>query len=263
MLCILFNLGASVLDCDTLYTKDGCPICITHFSDRQCAWCADSNKCVAFNQSNSCQKLYYGPEADCSRAPSKVTPTPAPIPPPEPKITGCSHYTSDGCDVCVTHYKDRNCGWNAQDNKCENANETKCPQDKFYYGTNAKCGQPIPPPTPTPWPKYEVNTSFCRSRSNTWCSKCLEDPEQRCVWCHETRECVMGDKDGFFFGTCPGKYSHVDDDQCKGLASKGAVIGIRVGVAIWIVVMSLLGIWGCYYFIKQPAGPSTKYDEIH
>lgn len=179
----------------------------------------------------------------------------------------CSMYNSDGCTVCTTHYLDRNCGWNSRDNICENKNLTTCPDNEFYYKDNVKCGNTnFPTPTPTPWPVYEVNTSFCRALSGSWCSKCVStNVNYSCVWCHSTRECVMGDKDGFFFGQCPDEkgVSYKDDDRCKGIISKGGIIGVRVGLGLVCALFTALGIWGCYHFIKTPAVETPKYDEIH
>lgn len=240
-------------DCEAVYTSDGCPVCITHYADRQCGWCNSTGTCMSFKDRSKCQagKFLYGPEADCA-LPAPPIPEPVkPTPTPEPLVQDCSIYQNDGCEVCTSHYADRNCGWNSIDNKCENNLTKTCDAQHFYYGGNAKCGGVIPTPTPTPWPVYKANTTYCRKLSDTWCSKCVaSDPEMKCVWCHDTNECAMGDKEGFFFGTCKS-YSYEDDDTCRGKSSKGTIIGLRVGISIFIVAVSVVGIYICYRQIKK------------
>lgn len=244
----IFSTFSVSFDCKAVYTADGCPICITHYADRQCGWCNSTGTCMSIDDISQCAsgKFLYGPEADCSQPappiPSPITPAPEPTQIPQ----DCSIYQNDGCEICTSHFADRNCGWNAVDNKCENNNTKTCDDQHFYYGGNAKCGGKIPTPTPTPWPVYTANTSFCRLLSDTWCTKCVSTQKNMsCVWCHDTNECAMGDKDGFFFGTCKS-YSYENDHKCRGVASKGTIIGVRVGLAIFVTIMIVLGVFICY-----------------
>ena len=48
---MLFQFVAFVIssDCDLLYTNDGCATCVSHYGDRQCGWCASSQKCISVN----------------------------------------------------------------------------------------------------------------------------------------------------------------------------------------------------------------------
>ena len=195
--------------------------------------------------------FYYGPSAVCTESrPYEPTPNPSPAPTPIPNE--CGIFTT--CDSCASHLLDRNCGWcqDASGNgKCIDGNAT-C-DGSFYYNNNAKCGASIPTPTPTPWPApYEGNASYCRLLTDTWCSKCVSsDPSMSCVWCHDTNECAMGDKDGFFFGTCKS-YSYENDDKCSGLMSNGGIVVVRVCIAIFVVAMVIFGVVLCYKVIKQP-----------
>lgn len=209
-------------------------------------------------------KFYYGPNADCEQDVPPTPPEPVtPVPTPEPLDHDCSLYQNDGCEVCVSHYADRNCGWNNVSQKCESYEKKTCPDDKFYYGGNAKCFAQFPTPTPTPWPVYKANTSYCRLLSDTWCTKCVSsDPDMRCVWCHDTNECAMGDEFGFYFGTCK-KYSYTNDTTCRGVASKGTIVGVRVGLAIFVTVMIVLGVFVCYKQIKQKPEEKNAYQNVN
>ena len=260
MLFFLSKISLS-FDCQAVYTKDGCAVCITHYADRQCGWCNSTQQCISYDDASKCPSgnLWYGPEADCSK-PAPVIPTPQPpVPTQAPIPQECEIYQNDGCEMCISHYADRKCGWNSIDNKCETYDKKTCDDAHFYYGDNAKCGGVIPTPTPTPWPVYEANTTFCRLLSDTWCSKCVAtQPNMSCVWCHDTNECAMGDKDGFFFGECKS-YSYADDDKCKGYYSKGSIIGIRAVVSVIVAALVVAGILVCYKSIKQP---KDGYDNV-
>jgi len=265
MLSFFYVFGLSALSCQLLYDKEGCAVCVTHYADRQCGWCSTSNTCLPYSENDKCPNhFYYGPKANCSSEnPEPYTPTPAPTPSPTPLPHQCEMYTSEGCNVCTGHYADRNCGWCAETGKCEYSNTSVCNKQSFYYGDNAKCGKPIPTPTPTPWPRYEANATFCYSLTDSWCSKCVStNKDMKCVWCHETRECVMGDSYGPFFGTCKGKFSFEDDNQCKGIASKNTIYTVRIVVGIIITAITVFSILGCYKAIKTPSEP-VGYDNIH
>ena len=175
----------------------------------------------------------------------------------------CSMYTNDGCDTCTLHYKDRNCGWCATCNKCMqyNGNETDCNLSEFYYNQNAKCGGDIPGPSPTPWPHYEANATFCYAMSDDWCQKCVsENVSMQCGWCHTTHECIMGDAIGPFFGSCE-EWSFTEDNKCLGKVSSGAVIGIRVALGIFITIVTAVSIFGCYKVIKSPS--KADFDQTY
>ena len=241
-------------DCDTYYTSSGCPVCVTHFVDRQCGWCKSQNKCISYDESSTCpDQFYYGPEANCnSTTPAPYNPTPAPQPEPTPLPEECSIYTADGCEICTSHYADRKCGWNKVAKQCQSNSTKTCNETEFYFGDNAKCDAEIPGPTPTPWPRYVANTSYCRSLSNSWCTNCVSsDPSMQCVWCYDTHECAMGDSEGFFFGTCKN-FAYTNDTKCRGVVSDGAIVGIRVGLAIFVAIMIIIGCFICYKTIKKP-----------
>ena len=242
---------------------DACPVCITHFADRQCGWCKSTGKCISYDESSTCSDFYYGPDADCNDAtPAPYSPTPAPEPTATPLPQQCELYTSDGCEICVSHYGDRNCGWNNVAKKCEAFDSKTCNESDFYYADNAKCNEPIPGPSPTPWPHYVANTSYCRALTDSWCTKCVSsDPSMSCVWCYDTNECAMGDSSGFFFGTCKS-YAYTNDDKCQGKISNGAIIGIRVGLAIFITIMIALGVFICWRTIRTPADDNAKYENV-
>lgn len=256
MLSLLLGTARSFnkTDCSLFY-GDSCEICVSHFADRQCGWCESTKKCVNVDDSSSCSSFYYGPEAVCSQPPPK-TPTPAPTPKPAPTLlpgSECKLYND--CETCTSHFADRNCGWcmaSGTTGTCYDGNSSPCDPDKFYYNVSV-CGKPVPTPTPTPWPRYEADTQFCRKLSGTWCDKCVStQPNMSCVWCHETKECAMGDAEGFFFGKC-SKYSVTADDVCLGKASHKTIVTIRVVVSIFITAFTAIGIWICYKQIKRPA----------
>ncbi|OHT12767.1 Plexin repeat family protein [Tritrichomonas foetus] len=175
----------------------------------------------------------------------------------------CGIYTNDGCDTCTIHYKDRNCGWCKSTNKCieYKGNETDCDLTELYYNQNAKCGAEIPPPSPTPWPHYEANATFCYAMTGEWCQKCVStNVSMSCGWCHSTKECIMGDAIGPFFGQCE-KWSFTEDSKCTGKVSHGTIVGLRVGIGIFIAVVCALCIFGCYKVIKSP--PSEDLDPTY
>lgn len=166
----------------------------------------------------------------------------------------CDMYTSENCESCVSHYKDRNCGWCRSSNKCVQykGNETDCDLNDLYYNHNAKCNEPIPPPSPTPWPHYDADPTFCYQMKDNYCTKCVSaNISMSCGWCHTTKECIMGDALGPFFLTCD-EWSFTEDNKCTGKISKGAIIGLRVGIGVAIAIIVVLAIFGCYKVIKSP-----------
>lgn len=166
----------------------------------------------------------------------------------------CEMYTSEHCETCVSHYKDRNCGWCRTTNSCiqYKGNETACNLTEFYYKQNAKCNDPIPPPSPTPWPHYDADPTFCQKMTDEYCTKCVSaNVSMSCGWCHTTKECIMGDALGPFFLSCD-EWSFTEDNKCTGKVSKGTIIGLRVGIGIFIAVISVLCILGCIKVIRSP-----------
>ena len=208
----------------------------------------DKSKCTG--------DFYYGPAATCSGPAPLPTPTPEPTPYPTP-LPGdqCGNYKD--CDTCTSHFADRNCGWcmaSGESGTCYEASKSTCDAKYFYYNTTV-CNQPVPPPSPTPWPRYEANTTFCKLLSGTWCEKCVStQPNMSCVWCHASKECVMGDSEGPFFGSCPSNtFSYKADDQCLGKIAKGKILAIRIVVGILVTAFIAAGIFICYKEIKKPA----------
>lgn len=260
MLSIFLRLSYSFnsTECETLYS-DSCDICISHFADRQCGFCLSLNKCISYADKDKCTgDFYYGPESTCD-APSVFTPTPTPLPAPTQIPDECGLYSN--CEDCTAHLSDRNCGWCQSEGKCVNGTNAKC-DGNFYYNNNAKCGKPTPTPVPTPWKVYKANTSFCKLYTDKWCTACVStDPSQQCVWCFDTNECAMGDKDGFFFGTCKN-YAYNNSLKCQGKSEHGTIVAVRVCLSIFVVVMICLGIFGCYKAIKQPA-QAPQFEKIN
>ena len=179
-------------------------------------------------------------------------------------ITGqCHLYTT--CETCSLHYADRNCGWCSESGKegCIEfaGNETKCATDKFYYNGNAKCGAEIPQP-PQPWERYDANATFCYAMTGDWCEKCVStNASMHCGWCHTTKECIMGDELGPYFGSCP-EWSITTDDKCLGKVSAKTALVIRIVVGIIITVITALCIFGCVIVIRRPKQQEAAYDEV-
>ena len=264
MISLFLALSSSFnsTECTVLYS-DYCDICITHFADRQCGYCGSSKTCLSYDERSKCTgTFYYGPEATCD-ASYVFTPTPTPLPEPSQIPDQC--YLYNDCEECTIHVSDRNCGWClAADGtgKCVNATGYNC-SGSLYFNGNAKCGQPTPTPTPTPWPHYTSNTSYCRLLTDSWCEKCVSsDPTMQCVWCYDTHECAMGDEQGFFFGTCKN-FAYTNDTKCRGVVSNSAIIGIRVGLAIFVALMIIIGVIICYKVIKQPPESQPLFEQIH
>jgi len=249
MFLFLAIFGLSDNDiCTTLYAGD-CPICISHFADRQCGFCDTTKTCMLANQSSKCTKFLVGPGTECGKepAPTPVLPTYTPV----PVYSGpCDIYST--CEECTVHGKsDRNCGWCQTTGKCEHINESKCNETSFYHDNNAKCGAIIYP-TVTPWPRYDANATFCYSMTGTWCQKCVSaNVSMQCGWCASTKECIMGDELGPLFGSCKD-WSYTEDDKCLGLISPGKIVAVRVVIAIVITVLIVFFIFSCYRIIKNP-----------
>jgi hypothetical protein len=70
----------------------------------------------------------------------------------------------------------------------------------------------------------------------------------------------MGDAIGPFFGTCGDWISEVNDKCLARLSSKG-IDGVRIGVSVALVVVVILGSFGCYKVIKKP-DPRAQYQSI-
>ena len=161
--------------CSTIYNDYGCHVCITHFIDHNCGWCSNSQTCVSYgNKTCSDNEFIYGPNSQCDKPPVPFSPTPTPSPTPSVLKGQCYLYDNENCDVCTSHYLDRNCGWCEATKKCVDVDEGKasCPVESFYYGDAGICNQPISTPMPI-WPVYVGNTTFCSSLSGTWCSNCI------------------------------------------------------------------------------------------
>jgi hypothetical protein len=250
--------------CATLYYD--CTSCITHYADRQCGWNQSSSKCVDCNSTN-CASFIYGPTATCTNP--TLTPSPSPVPtiPPAPAPdfgSNCSLYPS--CAECTVHTTDRNCGWCNSSRHCIAVNGSEsCPQDKFYFGNNAKCGDPVPPPDPTPWPRYDPDATFCYAMTGQWCQKCVTaNKSMNCGWCHGSQECVAGDAQGPWFQTAAcGNWSFTETDLCLGRVSSGQILAIRIGVGIAIGIIIVVSLAGCYVIIRKPnATDRGGYAEI-
>lgn len=273
MFFFLAALGLCEDLCSKLYSvnESWCPICVSHYADRQCGWCMTSKKCIEASSASTCPNaFYYGPETDCSASTPPKTPTPFPKPTsvPEPfNPDECKMYKE--CGECTLHYGDRKCGFCSDSPKslsgtCMSTINSTCPHDRFYFNNNAKCGAEIPPPTPTPWPRYEANATFCYSMTGKWCQKCVSsNKDMHCIWCHSTKECVMGDADGaYFLGNKCESYSYEEDTKCTGKISDGAILGWRIGISIFIATVSVLCIIGCYKIIKKPK-EAQEYDTLN
>lgn len=266
MFLLLSVLARSDDICSILYSKTNCSICVSHYADRQCGWCKDGSqsRCIEASSSGTCKKFFYGPNTDCSAENPPPLPTPFPLPPSPPTpfpASECSYYKT--CEQCTPHYGDRQCGWcDAEGVGCVAVANNTCPHDKFYYNNNAKCGAVIPPPTPTPWPRYEANATFCYAMTGKWCQKCVSaNKDMHCIWCHSTKECVMGDADGAYFlaNKCES-YSYDEDTKCTGKISDGAILGWRIGISLFIATVSVLCIIGCYKIIRKPK--TEEYEDL-
>ena len=250
--------------CSTVYNLYGCRICITHFADRQCGWCSSTNTCES-NLTKTCSptEFIFGPNSKCDEQTIVVpTPTPTPSPTPSSLIGQCKIYTNEGCSVCSSHYTDRNCGWCETTKECVDISTGKesCSADSFYYGEAGVCGKPISTPMPV-WPVYSGNTSFCSSLSGTWCSNCIsKDPSMSCGWCGATKECIPGYADGPLNLFCEKDWSFTLDRKCNGTSSHSAIVGMRVGIGIFVGIVVILCIVGCVKVIRQP--DDTTYEEV-
>jgi hypothetical protein len=236
---MLFAPLASASLCTSLYSD--CPTCISHYSDRQCGWQNATGQCLASNESTGSAFL-YGPSASCfgPAVPSPTAAPPAPSAGPFP-ATECAFFSD--CESCTVHWGDRQCGWCAASSACTayTGATTACDLSQFYSKGTAACGAPVPPPDPTPWPRYQKNATFCYSLTNSNCQKCVNtNASLYCGWCRETKECIMGDALGPFFGTC-GEWSIPANDasmsKCSAGLSVGATVGLSVGIPVAVIII--------------------------
>ena len=264
MLLALLSFARCGADlCTALYSSGGCSVCVSHFEDHHCAYHHPTRTCISWENASPEARaaMSYGPGCDCVK-PS--TPMPTPEPPAEAPLPGqCKLYTT--CEECSMHYADRNCGWcsEAGNEGCIEfqGNETECNASNFYYHNNAKCGQKIPTP-PEPWERYDANATFCYSMTGEWCEKCVAmDPTKHCGWCHTTKECIMGDELGPYFGACPD-WSIEVDNKCLGKVSKKAAIGIRVTVGVLITAITIVCVMGCVKSLRRKKTQEPRYDEV-
>jgi hypothetical protein len=74
-----------------------------------------------------------------------------------------------------------------------------------------------------------------------------ENTSLYCGWCEATKECVMGDAAGPFFGRCE-KWSIVGNDEsmkhCEGVLNTAQKVGIGVGVSIGGILLIAIAVWG-------------------
>jgi len=255
-----------LLICSALATNcslyGDCRTCSAHYGDRFCGW-TTGGKCVdCDNATIDCSNAAYGPKANCNGPTYGPTPSPTPSTPPTPPPIpeNCSAY-NESCDICTRHCADRHCGWCIDGANYGCVNASSCPPAKLYYGDNAKCGGRIPPPNPTPWPRYDANATFCYAMRGQWCYECVSaNASMACGWCHSTKECIMGDQQGPFVIACDS-WSWGLDDKCLGKASRGTILGLQVGIPIFITAVIVLGVLGCYKVIrKKPAG--AEYEPL-
>lgn len=250
--------------CSTVWGNSSCSECVSHFAVYRCAFSHTDKKCKSWDRATPKEREFmsFGPKCDCNH-PSTPKPTPEPTPLHEPIHSQCSLFTT--CQECSLHYADRNCGWCSESGRqgCIEftGNETACDLNQFYYKNNAKCGEKIPIP-PEPWERYDANATFCYSMTGEWCEKCVSlDPTKHCGWCHSTKECIMGDEAGPYFGECPD-WSIQADDKCLGKVTKGAAIAIRVSVGVLITALTLVCIYGCVKTFRKPKNQEPRYDEV-
>lgn len=259
MLQLFLVLCASLDDiCTTLYKDSGCPICISHYADRQCGWCSDLGDCVSL-ENHKCQSYLYGPEARCDGAPVPIPPTPTSVPTPAPfNHSECHLYDSD-CETCTKHWNDRHCGFCAEEGKqgCFHFEDSTCSPQHFYFNGNAKCYAVIPTPKPSPIPPFDRIPDFCAKMTGDWCTKCVStNKSMHCGWCHTTKECIMGDANGPFFLGCE-EWSFEEDDKCKGMISKSAALGLRIGIGLFVGSVVVICVVGCYRVIRKRREPEV------
>ena len=109
--------------------------------------------------------------------------------------TDCSLLYSESCDICITHYLDRQCGFCSSTNSCMNIDDKSQCTGTFYYGPQATCTQSYDfTPTPTPIPQPTQLPDQCNLYTDCeTCSSHLSD--RNCGWCQsESGEglCVDG-----------------------------------------------------------------------
>ncbi|KAJ6235298.1 hypothetical protein M0813_28740 [Anaeramoeba flamelloides] len=191
-------------DSDDCAIYPDCNRCAAHYADRNCGWCASDKKCYQGTKSGSsngkCKGVNwnYGSNAKCLSS-------------------ECNNY--DSCDVCLTHFADRKCGWCTVDGLSYHclsgdgmgATSMNC-TDNWYYGPNAKCTGPAPSPTvypsptpsptitPSPFPKDECTKYFDN------CYTCLTHyADRKCGWCSDTKKCFSGNASNPIDGSCSSK----------------------------------------------------------
>lgn len=110
-------------------------------------------------------------------------------------------YTGDTCDVCMTHFADRKCGFCPKLNKCFSfENKSRCEGD-FLYGPQARCTDTHEAPIPVEQPLkvipiYKGDCGLYKS-----CDDCTGHYTlAECGWCETTQKCV--------------KLNYSDPDQC-------------------------------------------------
>ncbi|KAJ6235903.1 hypothetical protein M0813_28335 [Anaeramoeba flamelloides] len=214
VLCIIGIFTSAEEDCE-VYTIQGCESCLTHYIDRSCGWCNNTNTCLKGTaqgpDTGECTDSWnFGPEGDCSiptpTPTATPTPTPTPTATPTPDPNECSQSYKD-CNLCVSHNKDRNCGWCKTDKTCYSGNEEssldgKCKDENWIFGENSQC---IP--------------SECKSYDDS-CELCLTHHRDRsCGWCSQyglSYSCYRGNVQGPYNITCSGDWYYGPNSKCSG-----------------------------------------------
>ncbi|KAJ3424340.1 bifunctional inhibitor/lipid-transfer protein/seed storage 2s albumin superfamily protein [Anaeramoeba flamelloides] len=156
--------------------NSSCDFCLSHYVDRQCGYCYDSNKtygyCMMIKNKKGCKTdFYYGVLSKC---PPNPTPTPTPTPSSSPTTSPTPFPTFDrsdckdiytDCYTCRSHFFDRSCGWCNQEGGSQcyygtadgPAGQDKCDQKNWVYGPKSLGCDKQPTPTPSLSPTKNSN----------------------------------------------------------------------------------------------------------
>ncbi|KAJ6232735.1 hypothetical protein M0813_04540 [Anaeramoeba flamelloides] len=189
----LIDQQTKELDSECSSYNGSCELCLTHFSDRSCGWCADSKLTILCLKGNSegptnttCTKgWYYGTNSKCPPSPTNPpTPTPKPTVTASPSPSALPHSDCrkfyNNCMTCIEHYMDRKCGWCFTTSQCSygdfnGPSDHSCEFSAWNWGPIARCNLPSPSHSPTtspspiisPTPSHMPSTSASQSPSSS------------------------------------------------------------------------------------------------
>ena len=105
-------------------------------------------------------------------------------------------------------------------------------------------------------------TEECAQASGTDCTNCMSvRGNYKCGWCSSTKQCVPGDENGPFIGTCPDWHNE-SDAVCVKESSIALPNPARIGVLVGIIIVNTITFVFWYFIFPKlytdPAASSEK-----